>query len=125
MNATKTGRSAPAHTATPWNVGEMGSGTLAIYGRSRKAPLCQFGEGIDEARTEPKNAQADAAFIVKACNTHDELVATLRELLEHSDHIPVISAFGGDNTVKGIRKAGKFLGARDRARAILAKVEGQ
>jgi len=93
----------------------MGSGTLAIYGRSRKAPICQFGEGIDEAHTEARNATADAAFIVSACNAHGSLVAALRDIVDYAERFAEVN----DEPRGGACRASIAA-----ARATLAKVEG-
>jgi hypothetical protein len=71
------------HTPTPWRVidNEPGNG----YGSMDITPLLIEGESYaiaavigDVAGIDP---QANAAFIVRACNSHDALVEALKELL--------------------------------------------
>lgn len=63
------------------------------------------------------NSIPDAAFIIRACNAHDELVETLRHVLErleiHQDN--AYCQVGGRRDGDAIEKA----------RAAIAKAEGQ
>lgn len=62
-----------AHTPTPWRVIKRGNQT-----QSRTYVV---GGPSNEMIDPPVNA-ADAAFIVRAANNHDALVAALREMLD-------------------------------------------
>ena len=57
------------HTATPWMVDPGDGCDLIIDAESE--PICRPGE-------------ANAAFIVRACNAHDELVEAAAAMLENS-----------------------------------------
>ena len=65
-----------SHTPTPWHLGV------------KEAHHCVYaanGDLICDASPFGKDdtTKTDAAFIVRACNSHDALVAALDELLEH------------------------------------------
>lgn len=69
------------HTPTPYHVGE-GKASIIIYD-SR-------GNAIADAKTfhgkhEDGQAEANAAFIVRACNSHAELLEALETLLKQYD----------------------------------------
>lgn len=90
-----------SHTPTPWYV--SGFETQA-GGNSR---VIMGGDGFSIAhvmdRTTPENI-ADAAFIVKACNAHDELLIALAEVF--SDHGKVNSLEWTDKAAQALAKAG-------------------
>jgi hypothetical protein len=80
-----------AHTATPWNLRKdgqsyngqsieaacMGNGYYAgIAHTTQRDPHPTLGGGIDQV-----TAEANAAFIVRACNAHDDLVNALKGLI--------------------------------------------
>jgi hypothetical protein len=67
------------HTPTPWTIDQ--NAAWNIKSEARDVGLC-YGALTTEGRN------ADAAFIVQACNAHDELVALLRD-----DVLPVISNY--------------------------------
>lgn len=91
-------------TPGPWYVRTLPDGSGAFI--EAKAPGRPYNQEIlaDDYWEEFSKA-ADAAFIVKACNAHDELVAALRECVKRLDETD------GD----GPRHAPEF------ARAALAK----
>jgi hypothetical protein len=76
-----------SHTPTPWHVGGMGS-AIAVHHKGQPfrvwaadgggvADVCTRRQlGADDAPEE----KANAAFIVRACNAHDELVAALHHI---------------------------------------------
>ncbi len=68
------------HTPTPWRHARAVSGHQAIYDADGKELLVRFGEGQDEFWKQPKNAKANAAFVVRAVNAHDGLVAALKNV---------------------------------------------
>jgi hypothetical protein len=90
------------HTPTPWEIYEGGA-----IGHGKNYGI----KGVAEAHLWPD----DAAFIVKACNAHDDLVAIAREALAVVEH-------GGGSFAMG--EKGKNYGIEDRIKAALAKAEG-
>lgn len=95
------------HTPTPWHYDRT---TLSWYVWPEKGPwVCN---GVMPADTwhmskEEKDAtehMANAAFIVKACNSHDELVAALKNSLDW------LASYQGGGAVKAYEQALKALG---------------
>lgn len=93
-----------AHTPTPW----------LPYSNSAQQRICCFIFEQATVHCSNKDWLANAAFIVTACNAHDELVAALRRIAdgdvmygraETYSHADVVMAYG------------------DIARAALAKVQ--
>ena len=64
------------HTKTPWHTEPYGEKALVVYRKPRP-----YGGGV-VALVESDNPQADAAFIVQACNAHEELVGFLRDVIK-------------------------------------------
>lgn len=105
------------HTPTPWILGK-----ISDVGYSGAQAPCQIwtgkGAGWGLVATTNHWCQAkpinsvDAAFIVKACNAHDELVAALDYALTQVEY----DQFKDGNTVTGQE-------ALKRGRAALAKVQ--
>lgn len=60
----KTQKQTAQHTPTPWKTGD-----LYIWGAD--------GEPLDLAARPRPERKANAEFIIRACNSHDELVAAL------------------------------------------------
>lgn len=101
-----------AHTPTPWvyiagkkGGGKMGSGNF--HGTFAQISVRPDGEisNCESFTIHTQNSNEDAAFIVKACNAHDELVEALTDLMR---------ARVRDNEVGPVTA---------KARAILAKVQ--
>lgn len=77
------------HTPTPWQLkpGETGVNYIRIRGTSlghryKIANVsCPFWKGMHEMEHDHEESRANAAFIVRACNAHDELVDVAREAL--------------------------------------------
>lgn len=65
---------APAHTPTPWN-NDSPSGLVIFSETERVATVDDLGSSF---RT--KEMKANAAFIVRAVNSHDDLLITLKSL---------------------------------------------
>ena len=61
----------------------------------------------------PDGVKANAAFIVRACNSHDELVAALESMMPER--------IGYDQSMS----IDMYLNAVDKARAALAKAKGE
>ena len=80
------------HTPTPWKItgatlvysnGSETGGTVCVCGEPRETTVVEY------RRTEPwkpgfEEAAANAAFIVKAVNSHEALVEALREVRRRS-----------------------------------------
>lgn len=113
-----------AHTRGPWVVDERGirapaaetgtySGWTALvvkvdYGRMGNAPCADADK-------------ANAAFIVRACNAHDELLAALREYVRADAALRALPNEPG----KAWRDAeAQYRAAVTDARAAIAKAEG-
>ena len=108
------------HTPTPWMIEPQAEvsahritdidcipiAEVRIVGRSEK------GRGVRD----------DAAFIVRACNAHDELVAALQALTDAVvSHVPEMAAEQG--FALGASSRGNLLCHAKNARAALAKVQ--
>lgn len=67
------------HTPTPWQIGITLYPYVHFYGPS---DVAGFSVAIGSCVTSfgKENDEANAAFIVKACNAHDELVAALENV---------------------------------------------
>lgn len=70
----------PAHTPLPWRY-TRSFGTIEIVPNGTQQPLA----GIDFDAEEDR---ANAAFIVRACNSHYQLVSALRGLLDEITKSP-------------------------------------
>lgn len=75
------------HTSTPWELFDR-NGIVAVRNprtRSKKSEIV-FWTGFDSSHF-PKQAKANAAFIVKAVNSHDALVKALQQISD-TDRYP-------------------------------------
>jgi hypothetical protein len=61
------------HTATPWTIGYIGT---SIYGNDRNALVCQCNTEL-----VPGMAEANADFILRACNAYAEMLEALKAAL--------------------------------------------
>jgi hypothetical protein len=103
------------HTPTPWNTdGERAE--PAEWPMDQIIVMDGSGGCICEVdcHTDWQTTKANAAFIVHACNCHDELVAALMNMVTH--YAPMVSDLSGNSQTDAI--------LRD-AVAALARVEGQ
>lgn len=74
------------HTPTPWRAGINGALIMA------RTNTIQVGcTGSLNPNFRAKDPNADAAFIVRACNAHDALVAALEYALQIIEH-PTVSS---------------------------------
>ena len=94
------------HTEIPWKFGEEILGSERRFIETGKEKLA-----IAEMITFRDNWKANADFIVRACNSHDELLEWVRKLADQLE-------MGGDEIYHDINK-----GFVDRARQIIAKAE--
>ena len=95
------------HTSLPWAVAETEGGFLVIRADDRdRTLLCDiFGTGPE--------ARANAAFIVRACTSHHELVEALRWTL------------GRLNDARAVCYGGVTVEQIERCQAVLARAEGK
>jgi hypothetical protein len=84
-----------SHTPTPWQIEERDCGgyKLADADGEFLSYLCQSRYPDDRKDDE---AEANAAFIVKACNAHDELVAALTAAADWIEEF-ALPAMGDDS----------------------------
>lgn len=68
------------HTPTPWHVGE--TAPTIVYAPDGFAVA---NATVFHGRHEPEESVTNAAFIVRACNAHDELVSVLGRMLRAHD----------------------------------------
>ena len=81
----------PRHTPTPWKVqsveekhhGYDGWNTFAVRDEKTNGCIAMVGE-VDRQFDEAN--EANAAFIITACNSHDELLAELKLALRYLEH---------------------------------------
>lgn len=81
----------PRHTPTPWMIqrveekhhGYDGWNTFAVRDEKTNGCIAMVGE-VDRQFDEAN--EANAAFIITACNSHDELLAELKLALRYLEH---------------------------------------
>jgi hypothetical protein len=74
------------HTPTPWLIEGGCVYAPNLEGTNRFSLIVHGGwQTAGVYRTDADELQANAAFIVRACNSHDALVEALRALLNHAD----------------------------------------
>lgn len=71
---------------------------------------------VDLRKPEIAVKQIRALMIERA-----EMIATLEQFVELGEHVPIFQLDDGKSSVKAVRLAGKFMGAMDKARALIAK----
>lgn len=72
-----------AHTPTPWKVYRTPSGAIRGIGEANGDGILDHHGGFWRMGAE---AEANAAFIVRAVNAHDDLIETLHEVAEFLDN---------------------------------------
>ena len=110
----------PRHTPTPWMIqrveekhhGYDGWKTFAVRDGKTNGCIAMVGEVDRQFDTEN---EANAEFIVAACNSHDELVAELKLALRYLEH----------PDVQAIPFAMRASTVADRIHRTLAKLEGE
>lgn len=104
------------HTELPWETVEIeddieGLPITAVILTPNKAEIIKQRqmryEGFDIAHCYGEDHEANAAFIVRACNSHDDLVAALEQMTAHYEHLD-----DGDGSIQ-------------QARAAIAKAKGE
>ena len=75
------------HTPTPWELSEkenfMGSWEI-LDGDNSDNTIAMTSYRL--GTTDEEKQKANAEFIVRACNSHDELVKALKEIASYSPH---------------------------------------
>jgi hypothetical protein len=76
------------HTPTPWKLFDEGD-TTAILATTKRPPKNEVvhWSGFDASHFSGKAAKANAAFIVRAVNSHDALIKALEQLEEANDKL--------------------------------------
>lgn len=106
------------HTSTPWFAKRESWSTVYIEARIGGGILQEVAAcGPTEAGSEQQDA--NAAFIVRACNSHEQLVAALRGLLAATDAYSTVHAPDGDDAARMV----EYAEALNKARAALAAAE--
>lgn len=77
------------HTPTPWNVTRDENHVRALIRDAGFMRVAECGRAF-----VPGIAEANAAFIVRACNAHDELVAALRKVEHTITGTPAVLCLG-------------------------------
>lgn len=112
------------HTPTPWRASNNTGPKMQSYSQSS----CIAGTGANSLQLVagcfndiggPEVAAGNAAFIVRACNSHEQLVAALRNLIAASDAYSTVHAPDSDDAARMVRYAEAF----NNARAALAAAE--
>jgi hypothetical protein len=98
-----------ARTQGPWKLDSLSGTTIwTSITHPGCGPISGPIASVDACWT--KGAQlANAAFIVQACNAHDDLVAALRECSEYLSDIPESAAGGDDEAGRLVRMAAAAL----------------
>lgn len=98
------------HTPTPWCISygqDQKTGEVAEYvsaeGRNMHG-IKLATPWVEDAWDEDPEAKANARFIVKAVNSHDELVAALEGLVTPDNSLP-LTANAYDNAIDNARQA--------------------
>ena len=99
------------HTPLPWHFQDE-------YIRADSENMDDSGNVVADVYCKPSTThaeimEANAAFIVRACNSHDELVAALESMM------PERIGYGQSMSID------MYLNAVDKARAALAKAKGE
>lgn len=111
------------HTPGPWHTERGLSSTGATPIRDAERVNVAWVCGSDAIDGTPQKAKANAEFIVRACNAHDELVAALEKQVAHTEQLA-----GMANRFAAQLGLGKKVNPEDwtdQARAALAKAKGQ
>ncbi len=83
--------SKPSHTPTPWRVFDVLTDIEIVTDQPTAAATISIVQFKGQ-----RNAQADAAFIVRACNAHDVLFDALKDLVERERSEAADSGFSDD-----------------------------
>ena len=69
-----------SHTKTPWSIEGCTVYKLNTSGINIFDAEVRAGYGDDDHRTRENVLEANAAFIVRACNSHEKLVAAIKKV---------------------------------------------
>lgn len=96
---------AAEHTTAPFEVAEALSTCVVATGKDGKKFIVARVEGDSaDVRTKAER-QADAAFIAKACSSHDLMVGILKDLAENVTAMEFDTDFNGDDMQQRIVSA--------------------
>ena len=98
------------HTPTPWKAGHY-------ITSPDKVIMDSIGMAIANMNMAERNTEANAAYIVHACNAHDELVAALESMIKLADW------YAGFAPVSNEARTQSQID-RDKAREALEKLKG-
>ena len=99
------------HTATPWKVdyrGTLGHIKAVISPGMFTPTVCRFDKHLVAASLSEEERKANAAFICRACNSHEALCDALRNVLTRLDLEPVEAVFPCSAMRESIRQALKL-----------------
>lgn len=75
------------HTKTPWRVGELNATGIEIkHDDNTPGANSLVIARVTARQTWLSEAEANAAFIVRACNGHDDLVKALKEIVRNDPY---------------------------------------
>lgn len=81
------------HTPLPWKTLTMSNGSRNIIAGTSEF-ICQFSH-VDTIESIAEQAEVDAQFIIKAVNSHDELLGAAKSLVsvlrDYGYNIPLIA----------------------------------
>jgi hypothetical protein len=114
-------KSPPAHTALPWLYDAQ---TFEIYIADDEHEPCDVIADMEVLKTPRHHAHANGEFIVRACNSHYELIEILEAIIVHDD------AHWLKDTDRQCEEdicvqSDELEAVLDRARAAIAKARGQ
>lgn len=92
------------HTPLPWQNGKNGGGHTGIFNKRSNA-IAVLGYGQDEEFFEYPKAEANAAFIVRACNNHYKLLEALDQLLDRLNEHGSIDRIREEGPIEDARNA--------------------
>ena len=109
------------HTSTPWKC------------RNQRGPIREAIDIGGEQLTctaygmDPQHTEANASFIVRACNAHDALVAALEDAAEQMerDAAKIDGEWGACREIEEIERDGDLPDALVKARAALKLAKGE
>ena len=84
-----------SHTPGPWAIGKKYKSDIYTSGGGKLIARTVSSAGIMSLATD-----ADAAFIVRAVNAHDDLVAALQEALPYLDELYKLNTYAGVTALK-------------------------
>ena len=97
------------HTPTPWVIRTFpyGKGGSWVMSNTPDGPTGQVFADLIASPTTSKNSDANMAFIVRACNAHEDLLAACKTFAERLDYLQELWGAEGFTTasVQKLREA--------------------